>query len=166
MSELVGAEVVARALTSLPADARETYESATSVGWVPLPAVDAMMAAVARESGWDPSRLSYETSRVSVERLLRGLWRVILRFTSDEALVARTPLIYSKTFDTGRLESRIPRPGHAEVVQSGWVDIPDVHLVGLAGGIDAALRAAGRANVRVTWKRTPTGAAFTATWAP
>lgn len=166
MAELVGAEPVARALASLPAPAREAYESATSVGWVPVPAVDAFMAAVAKESGWELSKLAYESSRRSVERLLGGLWRVILRFTSDEALVARTPLIYSKTFDTGRLESRIPRSGHADVVQSGWPEIPDVHLIGLAAGIDAALRSAGRENVKVAWRRTATGASFTATWMP
>jgi hypothetical protein len=163
MESLVGADVVARAIASLPREVTEAYEN-VGVGWVPVPVVDAATHAIARQSGWTAERLVRESARQSVETLLRGLWRVMLRFTSDEALMARTPLLYSKTFNAGRLESRFENARHADVTQSGWPGISDLQLLGLATGIETVLRCAGRIDAKVIWKRTPTGASFTATW--
>jgi hypothetical protein len=163
MEALVGADVVARAIASLP---RETAEAYTSVGlgWVPVTVVDTVLGAIASEAGWSAERLTRESSRASVETLLGGLWRVMLRFTSDEALIARTPLLYSKTFNVGRLESEFLSMRHAEVTQSGWPGISDLQLIGVATGIETVLRCAGRQDVKVICKRTPPGASFTATW--
>lgn len=169
LETLVGAELVARALASLPRESAEAYTGVTPVGWVPVRIVDAVtqaVAAAAASSEWTPERLSEESARLGVESLMKGLWRVILRFTSDEALVARTPLIYSKTFNVGRLESIIPRPGIAEVTHSGWATITDLQIVGLGAGIQTVLRCAGRKDAKVSVKRTPTGAFFTGTWTP
>lgn len=135
---------MARALAGLPQETADAYTSVTPVGWVPVRDVDAVTIAVAEASTrWTAERLTQESARIGVEQLLKGLWRVMLRFTSDEALVARTPLIYSKTFNVGHLESRISRPGSAELVHSGWPPIPDLQLLGLAGGIETVLRCAG-----------------------
>lgn len=167
LETLVGAEVVARALASLPQEIVEPYTSVTTVGWVPVRSVDAVTTAVAEAApGWTAERLSADSARIGVEALMKGLWRVILRFTSDEALVARTPLLYSKTYNVGQLESAIPRPGHAEVVHSGWRGITDLQIAGLAAGIETVLRCAGRRDATVAGKRTPTGAFFACTWTP
>ncbi len=165
LETLVGVEVVARALASVPHELSDAYANVTAVGWVPVRAVEAVVGAVAAaEPAWTPERLCQETARFAVQNLMNGLWRVILRFTSDSALVARTPLLYSKTYNVGRLESIIPRPGIAEVTQSGWPEITDLQLVSLAAGIETVLRCAGRSDARVTFKRTPMGASFTGLW--
>jgi hypothetical protein len=165
--QLVGTELVTSALASLPRETVEAYTRSTIVGWVPVNVIDDVTIAICRATtAWTPERLQAESSRHSVEALLRGLWKVMLRFTSDDALIARTPLLYSRTFDTGRLESSFPRPGHADVVQSGWPTISDLQVIGLSAGIETVLRCADRAHPRVTSKRTPTGVTFVATWTP
>lgn len=162
--QLVGADVVARALATLPRDDVDAYTTATTLGWVPVRIVDDVTRAVAVASGWPAERLSREAAASSVEALMLGLWRVMLRFTSDEALIARTPLLYAKTYNVGQLESTFPRPGLAEVTQSGWPGITDLQVIGLASGIETVLRCAGREHPKVVPKRTPSGAFFTATW--
>lgn len=164
LEKMLGPEVVARAIASLPAATREAYVGVTSVGWLPIDVFDAFLHAAAREGDRDVTKMVREQSIASAEALLNGLWRSLLRFTSDDALVARTPTIYGKTFNTGRLMSRIDRPGIAEIQQTGWPEIPDLHVAGLAAGIETVLRCAGRESVKVVWKRTPTGVDYTATW--
>jgi hypothetical protein len=162
---LVGADVVARAIASLPRETAEAWENAGTVGWVPVACVDDVTRAVAAHApGWTPERLGAESARRSVEMLMKTLWRIMLRFTSDEALVARTPLLYSKTFNVGRLESAFPRPGVAEVVHAGWPEITDLQVIGLANGIEAVLDCAGRASPKVVWRRTASGVLFLASW--
>ena len=70
---------------------------------------------IATEAGVDPNALFERSLRISSERAFKTIWRVMLRFTSDEALVARTAMIYSRTRDTGELSSRVIAPGRAEV---------------------------------------------------
>jgi hypothetical protein len=73
MEERVGADVVRRAIASLPADQREGYESATSVSWVRVGTADAVLSAVAREAGIDPLHFQAEVARVGVEKTLGGV---------------------------------------------------------------------------------------------
>lgn len=165
LERLAGADVVARALASVPADTAEAYTAITPIGWVTVRDVDAVTHAVAALSPeWTAERLAREAARVGVENLVNGLWRVMLRFTSDEALVKRTPLFYSKTFNIGELSSVIPRPGTAELVQSGWPAITELQLAGLGGGIETVIRCAGRKDATVSWTRTSTGARYSARW--
>jgi hypothetical protein len=58
---------------------------------VPIPILEAMLLAVAEQTGRDAERLQSESVRVSADKTLRTVWRVLLRFTSDDAIVSRTP---------------------------------------------------------------------------
>lgn len=161
---LLGEEDYRLVLSQLPAEVRETYESAMGVSWVPCGHVDKVITAAAHHVGRHPLEFHAELSRQNVERTLRGTWRVLLRFTGDRAIVQRTPLMYRKTFDTGELEGTIIEPGHAEVTLHGWPEISDIHLVGLQMGIETVLSITGRPNVRCSRRRTPEGAVFDLRW--
>ncbi len=164
MKELAGAERMEAAIASLSSESRREYEALMPMSWMPVDTAHAVIEAVAREMGRPVSSLHAQVVRIGVERTFKSLWRVILRFTTDKALVSRTRLIYTKTYDRGSLSSDIVRPGRAELVLSDWVDAPKLDLEGLAIGVETVLKVAGRRNVKVNWERRPDGAFYVATW--
>jgi hypothetical protein len=78
--------------------------------------------------------------------------------------VSRTPVIFSKSYNRGRLVASIPSAGRGEVQLVDWADVPDWPLRGTRAGIETGLRIAGRQHVYVECKRTPTGASYLVTW--
>src|SRR5829696_3641612 len=89
--DLLGAETVARALERVPSPLRSAYENAVPVGWVPLPVVEITFTELAAEVGSHIAELHERVARRSVELTIRKFWRVLLRVTTDSALVSRTP---------------------------------------------------------------------------
>lgn len=160
----VGVEPVARAIAQLAPKDREIYLGVTALSWVPLRIVEDATRLYAVELGWTPEKVVRETARLAVIDLMNGLWRVILRFTTDQALVSRTPLIYGKTYNVGALTSEIPEPGKVRLELTGWPSVPDLQLIGLGSGIETVLACAGRKAPRLTWKRTPDGAEYRGSW--
>ncbi len=164
LEERTSPEIVREALASLPPEHRAQLEAVMPVSWLDIDACNGLFVAVARAIGRDPEELQAEIARIGVERTLHGMWRVLLRFTTDAALVARTPLLYSKTYDAGTLRGRIDTPGVCHVELEGWPDPPKLELIGLAAGIEAVLRCAGRKDVSVRFERRPNGAVFLGSW--
>jgi len=162
--ETLGPELVERALARIPAETRALVDAALPGAWIPISAMETAFSAIAAESGRDIGTLHTELARISVERALKTFWRLLLRFTTDEALVTRTPVIFGKAYNRGRLVATIPRPNRGEVELLDWPDVPDWPIRGSRVGIEAVLRAAGRKDVRVEGHRTPTGALYVATW--
>lgn len=160
----LGEDVVARAIASLSEAERVEFESLTPVGWIEVDFATAVYVAAAREAGRDVDAVHRDAVRAGVERTFRSVWRLILRMTTDHALVARTPLIYSKTHDLGKLTSRIAAPGRAELTLEGWPGADDFPLRGIAVGIETTLIVAGRKSVKVNFERRVDGAFFVASW--
>lgn len=164
MEEVAGKDAVARALANLKAEHREVIEHLAPVSWFKVDLQNEFIEAVAREAGRDPYDFNRECTRVGVERTLKNLWRLLLRFTSDNALVSRAPLFYSKNYDAGSLRAQITEPGHASIVLDGWRAPPRMDVEGIGIGIQTVLELAGRRNVRMEWKRVPNGAEYDAYW--
>lgn len=164
LREQIGADVVARAMDSLPEAQRAELRALTSVGWIDVAIAKAIFVAAAHEAGRDVESVHRNAVRAGVEQTFKSLWRLILRLTTDNALVTRTPMIYSKTYDSGKLSSRIVAPGRAEIVLEGWPGADELSLRGLAVGIETTLIVAGRKGVRVNFDRRSDGALFVASW--
>ncbi len=164
MEDLAGKDAMCAALEALPEEHRAELSNVMPVSWLSTDACNGYISAVAHRIGRQPEDLLVEIVQRGVERTMTGLWRIILKFTSDAALVKRTPLIYSKTYDVGAMTSRIEVPGRAEIDLDGWPGVPRMELIGLAKGIETVLRCAGRRDVSVRWERRPRGAFFQATW--
>lgn len=162
--EVVGSDVVDAALAGLPPPILAAYDGAVPVAWIEAAHIDAIYAAIAREADRELFELYREVVIEGVSRTLRTLWKMLLRLTTDKALVSRTPQIYLKSHDTGRLDSRIVGPGRAEIDLLEWPDVPELRLHGVANGILATLLVAGREDVEIEWERTPQGAHFRARW--
>src|SRR4051812_38622110 len=107
MVELAGAGAVARAVATLTPAARRDYEGLTPLSWIPVETGEAVLIAVAREMGRDPMTLMAEVTRRNLQQTFSTLWRLLLRVTSDEALIRRTPILYSKSYNRGELVSKI-----------------------------------------------------------
>ncbi len=165
MEDLVGARVVETAIHKLPPSVRQEYETLMPVSWCPLSIAHQVIDAVAQEAG-KTDMLEFHKDLVNrgIERTLRGVWRTLLRLTSDEFLVTKTPLFYSKSYERGKLVSRFPGPGHAELELTGWPDVPtrDMEVIGVA--VKRVLEMAGRKEVNYLARRTPDGAFYTLTF--
>lgn len=163
-AELVGAEVVERALGRVSDGVRDRYQTATAIEWMPIEVMEAAFSAIASEIGSDVASLHERVATVSVERTFRTVWRVLLRLTTDRALVSRTPSVFARSYNRGRLVAEIPKPGLGEITLHDWPNVPAWPLRATRIGIGTVLRLAGRADVRVEPARTPTGARYVATW--
>ena len=164
LREVVGKDTVDGALRNLPPATRDELAQVLPMTWMRTQLAEDVFNAIADAAGRERFGLHAQIVRMGVERTLKTLWRLILRFTTDAALVQRTPLIYSKTFDRGELTSRIAAPGRSELTLEGWPDISEMQIRGLAMGIETVLKVAGRKDVRMTWDRTSEGAFFVASW--
>lgn len=162
--ELVERDAVEQALSQLPSEVRTTYEFATTIGWVPIETMEAVFAAIASEVGRSVEELHESVARQSIERTMRTVWRLLLRVSSDQALVSRAPVLFAKAYNRGRLEAHFPRPGAAEIHLSEWPDPPAWPLRATRIGIETVLRLGGRGSVQMRVTRVDGGALFNARW--
>ena len=79
-------------------------------------------------------------------------------------MLARTPIFYAKSRNTGRLEARLIDRGRAAVTLSGWPGVSARHVRTLGISIETVIRLAGRRAVRVTWELTSDGARYALAW--
>jgi hypothetical protein len=164
--EIVGAEVVERAIASLPGDLRRKVAGVTRLSWLPIADMTAVTDAVGQAAGRDVEALVDQAGRLATERSFKKIWRVMLRLTSDEALIARTPSIYGLSRNVGKLGARVVRPGLAELTLTGWADVTDRHLRTLGVSIVRVVELAGRRDPAIQVRRTEDGAVYTLTWTP
>ena len=164
LSVRYGAAEVARCIDGLPDDFRKEMQGVIAGGWVPVRAYDAFYLAFADGVGTDVAELHTDMSRQSVERTFKTIWRLLLRLTSDAALVSRTPVLYSRAYTKGKLKTVSFTPGVAEIELEGWPNPPDIVLRGTRIAIETVLRLSGRNGVKITAERAPDGAKMHATW--
>jgi hypothetical protein len=95
---------------------------------------------------------------------MRTVWRLLLRVSSDRALVSRAPVLFAKAYNRGRLEAHFPRPGAGEIHLSEWPNPPEWPLRATRIGIETVLRLAGRRSIQMRVARVDGGALFSARW--
>ena len=164
LEEIVGADTVHRALQNVPPAIRREYDTLTPLTKIPTQVVETVYEAVAHEAGRDVFRMHRDVVRTGVEQALKSIWRVLLRFTGDDALVRRTPLFFNRGLSKGELQAAMVGPGKAEIRLTGWAGVSAMQINGIAAAVEAVLSCAGRQNVRVESHRTLDGACLIATW--
>ncbi len=162
--QVIGSEATERAIASLPESARRRYGELTPLTWVDYETVRLANDAFAREGERTIDALYEEVIPRAMERSFRTVWRLLIRLTTDRALIARTPLIYQRTRSRGTMISEIVGPGKARVQVTDFHDIPDRDVTALGISIAALLRIAGRSDVKVHGRRAPGGANWTVRW--
>ena len=164
LEEIVGVNVVASALRKLPAKVREEFDPITPMTWVPLTTSTMAVEYVAAEAHRSADDLMDEAVRRAAEQMFRKAWRLLLRFTTDHALIKRTPVLYSKWRNIGTLESNLLGPGRSELWLRGWPGVSERNVRTVGVSIETVLRLAGRRAVRVEWARTADGAHYLCFW--
>jgi hypothetical protein len=160
----LGADKLEAALGRISPAARDEYTNATALSWVTYTTLAEVHDAVAGEAQEDPMALADRLARVTVERSFTTVWRIFLRFTSDEAIILRTPAFYAKSRNVGRMETRILTPGTSESIVSDFPTIPQRDIVILSASIETVLTLAGRAEVKSRGERIHGGAKFFTRW--
>lgn len=162
--EEVGPQCVARAIARMPPSAQAELEALVPAAWVPVETVDATYEAIAGEAGRELPELYPKVVHRGVINALRTVWKWLLRLTTDRALVSRTPVIYERGHNVGKLKTHILAPGRAEIVLTEWASVSPLRMMGIACGIRATLEVAGRKDVQVTYHPMPGGATYHARW--
>ena len=164
LEEVAGKDAVAKALASLPSETRRQFVEITALSWVPLATITRVVDATAEMAGMNPERLIDDAVRRAVERTFRTVWRLMLRLTTDAALIARTPVVYARSRNIGRLEARVLSPGKSEVTLADWPGVSARHVRTLGISIAKVMELANRKDVSVTSTPTADGATFYVTW--
>lgn len=164
--ELVGEEPYNRALQALPANMRSEFEATTALSWVPNTLVGALIDAIAHAAQREPEAMLDAAVRIAVSRTFTTVWRVLLRVTTDAALIARTPIIYARSRNVGRLTSSVVSPGKGEIILSEWPDVTARHLRTIGVGIVCVVQLAGRTDVHIACTRRADGAQYILSWKP
>jgi hypothetical protein len=150
--ELAGEELLESIVRALPRDQREEYEGLTLLSWCRHTTATEVVVRVGAALGKRPEVFQAEVVRAGVERLFGGIWKVLLRISSDDALIKRTAVLYAKACDRGRMSAESIAPGRVKLTLSEWPDVPDLGIIALAAGIDSVLRVVGRRAV-ITHRR-------------
>jgi hypothetical protein len=164
LERTLGPEVVERALASLPEPIRSEYAEASPLEWVPYATVVSAHEAIAREGNTTMEAMLELAVPLAVERAFKTVWRILLRFTSDDSLISRTPLLYSKTRSKGRMTARRISPGLAVAEIEGWSGMPPRDVRAIALSIETTLRLCGRENVTCSAEPTANGARYEIRW--
>jgi len=143
---------------------REAYLAVDPLVWFPVATAERVFELAGKKLGREPAELHEAVSRLAVERTLTRIWRFVLRFVPDEALIARSERLFSRAFRQGKLVARFERPGHAQIHVEGWPDMPEFSIRGFRIAIETVLRLSGREQAELAMQRTPTGPRFHATW--
>jgi serine/threonine protein kinase len=155
MKELFGANTVADAVASLPAPLREEIEHLLPGTWISIDAARELKTAMAARVGEDVLAFQRRIVRTAIERTLHTVWRFFMRQLGDGAIARRTPVLYSRAFNRGKLEVARLSEGEWDFELRGWPTIPEFDLTGLAAGMETVITLSGRRAPRVTWTRRP-----------
>ena len=165
LRKLVGDQDYERILAALSLDQRDELLSATSLGWVRLSMVDAVVEAAADATGRDAVEINASITRMNVEHTILGVWRLLLKAATDRMIIQRAPALYTRAYNRGVVTSQWLGRGHATVTVTDWPEIPRNALAGGAVGLETLLGHAGRTEVRIEAERTAEGAILHVQWA-
>jgi hypothetical protein len=164
--EELGADVVARAKATLPQELQRVFEDVLPISWIEAATFMELKNAIAREVGRDPIEFQKWVVKTAIGRTVGKFWRALLARVWDSAIVKRAPIIYSKTFDVGEATVISFENGRAELVVTGWPDMPEYDAVGLATGMEALLEYSGRHGAHVKFARKGEKMSFSLSWRP
>ena len=153
-----------QALAALAPAAREDVRALTAVTTIDVEHIKAVFVAAAKVTGRAPEDVHRDAVMGGTQHTLRNVWRLLLRVTTDNAIITRAPSIYAKSYDIGTLTARLTAPGRAEFVLDGWPDGEEFSMRGVGIATEATLVLAGRKNVKATFFRTANGARYLVSW--
>jgi hypothetical protein len=136
------------------------------IPWVSVDTISTFYDLAAARLDRKVDDLHWEIGRRCVEQTFRTLWRVLLRVTTDEALIGRAPIMFAKTYAQGQLVMTTLGRGAAEMELRDWPDPPAFVTRGLCIGVSTVLRLSGRRSATVVHQPRAGRVLFAAKWVP
>ncbi len=165
LRHVVGDDAYARGLATLRPDQREEILAALPISWVRMATSFALVEAAAHEAKKDPDAVYDEVVKRSVVTTYRGVWKVLLRFTTPEALLTRASLMYEKSRNWGKMTATLLGPGRAELRVTEWPHMEDRFIRSIAVSSAAILELTGQRRAEYTYAPTRDGAVIEMKWA-
>ena len=161
----IGSSAYDEIFAQLSLEDREELMLVTPLSWVHIAALERLYIPIAARSDTTVESLHTEIASKVVGRAVTTIWKALLRFTSDQGLVTRAPLVFKRAYRQGKLEVMKAEPGHAILHVSSWPGMSEFAIRGFRVGIESTLRAAGRRDPKGTSHATPDGAVLELAWA-
>lgn len=165
LERIAGSECLARALARLPDERRREFEHLSMFTWCRSSTVGMVYGEIAELLHRDVEALTAEVVRHGFGTVLRTVWRMLARFSSDESLVARAGTLYARTVDRGNVRAFVEVPGHLVMEITDRPEISQVDIAAIGAGIATALEVAGR-RAKVSHRRLVDGVRYDVRVAP
>jgi hypothetical protein len=120
-----------------------------STSWYPLTEYYALQLSAQRATGRGPE-LARELGRDAILDDFRGIYKVLLSVLSPEFLFKRSPMVFSRYYDTGKLEITRAEHGVADARFTGCTGFNQTLWEDTLGGCLGLLEACGARNVEMT----------------
>jgi hypothetical protein len=157
----VGRVPVERALAAQPEEVRHELETLVPGAWFDTRHVDDLYRAIADEAGEPMETLLPRAFERGNRETMSTVWRALLRMAPDRIVLSRVRTVFEKSYSHGVVSAELTDDG-GRVVLTHWPGIENNRLIGLAAGIQAALRLRGHTHAQVSFERHPDGAVFNA----
>jgi hypothetical protein len=164
LRERVGTAAFEQVLSEMSTEQQEELGLVTPLSWVRIATLNDLYGRLGPLVGLSLEELHVEIASLVVGKAVTTVWRALLRLTTDDMLISRSPVLFKRAYQQGRLEVRRAAPGHAQIEVVEWPSMSDFAMRGLRVGIESTLRAAGRKHARGTARRTPGGAVLFFEW--
>jgi len=121
-------ERLAARVAELPEEARAVFDPSqpnlgvVSSTWYPAYAFHALLDAMLEAYDEDQRRrFARDAARVTIERSLKGVYKFLFEsFMTPERYARRAQSLFSRFYDTGKIEKRIIRPNLHRSIIRGW----------------------------------------------
>jgi hypothetical protein len=161
---ILGALGYQRFLDSLAAADRDAIASLTAVGWVPISLSHRLVEAGAAVASKPYVEFHDMVIRSTLQTNYKTIWRALMAFTSDEALVARASSMVHRVYDRGEVTAAMLGGGKAVVNVKQWPAMPDRAFFGLRVAIETVMELSRRKGTTVVGHRTADGARYDVAW--
>jgi uncharacterized protein YdbL (DUF1318 family) len=164
--EVAGDAAARAAVSELSAADRREYEEALALSWVRITVIEQVLHAAARHVERDVAALNRDVNRITADRSVRSVLRLLLKFASPETVIPRVTGAYGRAYDRGRITARMEGEGRGAVELRGRPGMSVLAREGFAITLEMVLRHTGASNVRVASVGHVDGADYTITWRP
>ena len=160
----VGPALYDQLFNQLGREDQEDLRLVTPLSWVRIDALERLYTLLAPSQKLSVAELHTQIASQVVGQAVTTIWRALLRLTSDNLLVSKTPVIFKRAYQQGSAKVIKSQPREAEIEVQDWPEMSEFALRGLRVGIESTLRAAGRSNPRGVGRRTREGAIIRLEW--
>jgi hypothetical protein len=164
LERAAGHDRVWRAVGALSEEQRSECLDILAIRWVHATTSVALVREVARVTGRDTRELHDTIIERTTERVFSTIWRSIFHFVSAEAMMARVPLVFKRTYLGITVQAELTGPTSAIVRIGNWSNIDELSFHGISVSLRVALRVVARQAAQIGQRRTQDGAEYRVSW--